>query len=213
MQGRNPLLSLWERHGSSEEAANHRAAAVGRYAHAVPTREAITCLAVSSPRGIIEVGAGAGYWAWLLAHHGVDVVAYDIDPPDGGPHHWFPDVEPWHPVITGDETCVVHHPERTLLLVWPTRDAAWSARAAALHHGAGGHRLAYVGEPAGGRTGDDRLHALLGGIEACLQCRYGINSVPCICSTAQLWRLHQRVELPHWPGFEDDLLIFERLDE
>lgn len=33
-------------------------------------------------RGVVEVGAGMGYWAWQLTQLGVDVVAYDKAPPD-----------------------------------------------------------------------------------------------------------------------------------
>lgn len=32
-------------------------------------------------RGIVEIGAGGGYWAWQLQQAGVDVVAYDPYPP------------------------------------------------------------------------------------------------------------------------------------
>lgn len=53
------------------------------FAWAVPSRSALgliektvraNCLA-----GVVEIGAGKGYWAMLLGHRGVDVVAFDKD--------------------------------------------------------------------------------------------------------------------------------------
>ena len=50
-----------------------------RYAWAVPDERALRILEHFGP--IVEVGAGKGYWASLLAARGVDVVAYDAMPP------------------------------------------------------------------------------------------------------------------------------------
>jgi len=56
-----------------------RELACGRYAWAVPCTEALTALRRLSP--LVEIGAGTGYWARLLAGHGADVAAYDLAPP------------------------------------------------------------------------------------------------------------------------------------
>jgi hypothetical protein len=53
------------------------------YSWAVPTDEAIAAIANASPFGVVEVGAGTGYWAMLLRHRGVDVLAYDRTPVAG----------------------------------------------------------------------------------------------------------------------------------
>ena len=49
-----------------------------QYAWAVPTPEALQIIAKYQP--LIEMGAGTGYWAYLLQQIGVDIEAYDIFP-------------------------------------------------------------------------------------------------------------------------------------
>lgn len=204
----NPLESLWRAtHGHLRE--GERDELVARFAFAIPTGEAARFVASCSPAGVLELGAGTGYWAHILAQFGVDVVAYDIDPPPSATNKWFAGAEPWHPVHVGDETAVSRHPERTLLLVWPTRDREWPARAVRLFHAAGGRRLIYVGEGPGGRSGDDAFHALLGTFDRCWHCAYDIVDSPCIAGITPLWTLRRKIELPHWEGFSDDLYYFE----
>ena len=38
----------------------------------------------NSPFGLVELGAGTGYWAALLRKMDVDVIAYDLRPPGAG---------------------------------------------------------------------------------------------------------------------------------
>ena len=52
-----------------------------RYGFAVPTDDALDAIVACSPRGVLELGAGTGHWAALLARRGVDVIAYDVAPP------------------------------------------------------------------------------------------------------------------------------------
>src|SRR4051794_33637665 len=62
-----------------------------RYAHAVPTSEALQALIELGP--LLEIGAGAGYWARLVRDLGGDVIATDTAaPPDNA---WFRGSEPW----------------------------------------------------------------------------------------------------------------------
>ena len=49
------------------------------YSRAVPTDAALD--AVAALGRVVQVGAGSGYWAALLAARGADVVAYDASPP------------------------------------------------------------------------------------------------------------------------------------
>jgi hypothetical protein len=128
---------------------------VHHYAWAVPTESALAEIRAYSPRGIVEIGAGGGYWAMLLRERGVDVVAYDPDP--AGPNTWH-DGRCWSAVLAGDHTAVVEHPERTLMLCWPEQHAKWSAEAVELYAGA---TVVYVGEDADGITGCARMHDLL----------------------------------------------------
>lgn len=184
---------------------------VSRYSFAIPTTAALTTIAQASPNGVVEVGAGTGYWAMLLAGMGVDVIAFDADPPPSVTNPWFAGRTPWFDVAQADEAIAARHSPRTLLLVWPTRGAVWAADAVRAYHGAGGGCVAFIGEPPGGRTGDDSLHKLLGNVQGCLSCRYSIPDAQCTCSIPRCFLPSIHLELPHWPGFEDDLTIHQRI--
>jgi hypothetical protein len=114
-------------------------------------------------------------------------------------------------VKVGDESVVAHYCNRTLLLVWPTRDETWAGDALADFHRGGGDTVIYVGEGPGGRTGDARFHALLGDTNGCLSCRYGILDVACTCDIRPLWQEVEIITLPHWTTHRDDLHVYRRL--
>jgi hypothetical protein len=201
--GRTPWNPLLDLHRRAQGRAGVREQAIARYGFAVPNDEALDLIVAWSPEGVVELGAGVGYLARLLADRGVDVVAYDKDPPPSATNRWFAGREPWHPVLPGDEGVVGEQTQRTLLIVWPTRDETWPADAVEAFHHAGGGRLVYVGEGPGGRSGDDRFHALLGGIPRCLACTYGVADAACTCGAPVLWRRQRTVELPQWHGYTD----------
>lgn len=209
----NPLLAHY-RDSTAEPgtSATDRDTLLRRYSFAIPTDEALAAIMEVSPGGVVELGAGTGYWARLLHERGVDVIAHDRFPPPAPENPWFAGSTPWYPVTRGGEEIVEAYTDRTLLLVWPTRNEEWAARAATAHHAGGGRRLVYVGEGPGGHTGDDQLHALLGLVERCLACAYGLTDVACTCHVEQRWQLDAVVTLPHWEGFCDDLHVYRRLD-
>jgi hypothetical protein len=180
------------------------------YAFAMPTESALRAVAEASPHGVVEIGAGTGYWARLLHDRGVDVVAFDAAPPPSPSNTWFAGVALWFPVRIGDESTVDRHAERTLLLVWPTRNEDWGAAAVERFASAGGGRLAFVGEAVGGRTGDDRLHALLGELDRCWSCAYDVRTSPCICGLRPRWCRTSAVALPSGHGGE--LRLYRRDD-
>ncbi|MDE0805282.1 MAG: hypothetical protein OSA99_18420, partial [Acidimicrobiales bacterium] len=165
----------------------------------------------SEPNGLVEIGAGTGYWARAIAHDGTPVVAFDQAPPPSTTNTWFNDAEQWFPVAEGDHRHVLSHPERTLLLMWPTKNETWAADAVELFHGAGGRRIVYIGEPPGGRTGDDSFHAMTGGLELCTACSYGLTSVPCVCDIPRLFEPQHHIRIPNWVGFDDEVVLLERL--
>lgn len=204
----NPLLAAYRCWLASRDDLA-RTDAVARYAFAVPTDDALDAVARHAPGGIVELGAGTGYWARLLSDRGVDVIAYDIAPPPASDNHFFAGATPWFDIEPGDQRAVARHPTRTLLLVWPTSDA-WAGDALQAFAAAGGTRVAYVGEGAGGRMGDDVLHAALGLLHGCLACTYAIVDSPCICAIQHQWRRVATIELPHWGGYDDDLYLFDR---
>jgi hypothetical protein len=205
----NPLLEHHERTRGSVS-TDERDALIAKYGFAIPTDRALDAVAEWSPGGVVEVGAGCGYWARMLAERGVDVVAYDLAPAPSADNEWFAGTTPWYPVVPGDETVAARHPERTLLLVWPTRGELWPTRALEAFHDAAGRRVAYVGEGPGGRTGDDLFHAVLGDVTTCVACRHGVADRPCICSTTVRWKRCGEIALPHWDGYVDDLHLYER---
>ena len=201
------LRNAHRRAVSGDEA--ERDEGIARYGFGLPTEEALDLVAAVSPDGVVEVGAGTGYWAHLLTTRGVDVVAYDADPPPSASNTWFAGREPWHPVRIGDERDAARHSDRTLLLVWPTKDESWPADVVRSFHHAGGGRLVYVGEAPGGRTGDLRFHALLGTAGRCVACAYGVTDAPCTCGVDPVWERRLALVLPQWPGHDDRLELYE----
>ena len=207
----NPLLEALNVHGFSDGSEAARDDVIRRFGFAVPNRAAIDAVAAVSENGVIEAGAGVGYWAWMLEAAGVDVVAYDLYPPPSDHNKWFAGVEPWVNVVWGDERAAAAAPQRTLLVVWPTRNEIWAANTVEAYHRAGGTCIVYVGEPPGGRTGDDALHKLVGSLDRCTTCDYGLTNAACVCTVSTLFAPSKVVELPHWPGIADDLSIHYRL--
>ena len=210
----NPLLAAVDAARATGELDEVlREELIVRYALAVPTDELLDCIARWSPSGVVEVGAGTGYWAAALHARGVPVSAHDLHPAPSEDNIWFAGSPQWHPVAEGDTTVVDGHGDRTLLLVWPTNDQTWPADALRRHHAVGGGCVAYVGEPPGGHTGDDVFHALLGDLRTCLQCDHGVLTAPCICDVVPQWRRVDSVELPHLPGCHDDLHVYLRRED
>lgn len=105
------------------------------FAWAVPNRAAIEALA--SRKRIVEIGAGTGYWAWLLRQAGADILAYDLEP--NQPPRWTE-------VESGDSSLAASHPDRTLLLCWPPLDDLMAEKTLKQFTG---DSLAYVGEHRG----------------------------------------------------------------
>lgn len=206
----NPLLERFER---AAGAGNARDECVAAFGFAIPTDAALDRIAAWAPEGVVEVGAGLGYWAHLLQQRGVDVVAYDRNPPPSSGNPWHAGREPWFPVEVGGAERAADHPERLLLIAWPTRDETWPADALEQFAERGGRAVAYVGEPVGGATGDDRFHAMLGELTACLSCAYGLVDLPCVCDVPREWEVVERVPLPSWEGFADDLALYRRRPE
>lgn len=208
----NPLLE--EHHQAGPVGRRHpvRQQLVRRYAYGVPNGEVLEAIAAASPAGVVELGAGTGYWARLLHERGVDVVAYDRWPPGSGANEFVDDDAQWFPVREGDARAVAEHADRTLLLVWPTWNETWPADAAAAFHAAGGTTLVFVGEGPGGLTGDGVLHAQLGSAGRCMACSLQVADAPCVCDVPVLWRAVRCVATPQWADADDACTVYERVD-
>lgn len=60
----------------------HRRDLCLQYAWAIPDPASLAFAAHFLAPRAIEIGAGTGYWAWLLSHLGVEMTCFDIAPPD-----------------------------------------------------------------------------------------------------------------------------------
>lgn len=129
---------------------DRRKSFVANYSWAVPTRQAIQKLCDRvGRRSVLEVGAGNGLWAYLLAKHGVSIVATDAAEPPQAP--WFP-IEACEAV-----TAVERHPEcAALLLCWPPFKEPCAFQALRAFSG---ELLIYIGDAR--FTADGQFHALL----------------------------------------------------
>jgi hypothetical protein len=118
-----------------------------RYAYVFPDDRSLSMLAELGP--IVEIGAGTGYWAYLLRARGVDVLAFDQAPPDGErANRYHAPTSTWSEVVSADHTALTEHSDRTLFLCWPPLFSSlgdclmsYSGNTVALI-GDGGHRTA-----------------------------------------------------------------------
>ncbi|RJQ92373.1 hypothetical protein [Amycolatopsis panacis] len=139
------------------------------YAYAIPSPATLEWIAgFCGDRSLVEVGAGRGYWAAQLSRLGLMVDASDVEPPDTAKNVSFEQSAHQHDVfyqveatdsdrgLSGEQTGAV------LFLCWPP---GWgnemASGAVARFEQLGGDRLVYVGEPKGGKTGDDRFFDIL----------------------------------------------------
>jgi len=151
------------------------------YAWAIPCDEALDILAQYSP--LVEIGAGGGYWAYLLRQRGVDILAYDSHP---GINRWVD--KQWTKVRRGGPEKLRKLPGRTLFLCWPPYDTPMGAQCLKNYRG---NTVIYVGESAGGCTGDGELHSILHKEFAPVRAQ----------------------KIPQWYGIHDEMIIYQRVGE
>lgn len=153
------------------------------YSWAIPNEAAINKLAELAP--IVEMGAGGGYWSYLIRKKvGFSgVVAYDrrIEIPN------FWAKRRWTHTFYGQPSKLKKHRNSTLFLCWPPYNTDMAARCLKYYQG---NRLAYVGEGYGGCTGDDAFHDEL----------------------EEKWNLEETIEIPQWWGVHDQLFVFRKKD-
>ena len=100
---------------------------VSVYSFAVPNNDVIKEIVKHSP--LVEVGAGAGYWAYLITKFGGEICATDS-------YEWergkavspiFTYRKMWYDIerLSAEETIAVH-PTKTPLLVWPYPNQTWA---------------------------------------------------------------------------------------
>ncbi len=153
-----------------------KAAIARHFAWAVPTDEAIAAIRKHAS-SVVEVGAGSGYWAWLMRQAGMAVVAIEAAPP----------TFTWSEVLVGDERMVRSHADKALFLCWPpwATDMASSALAAYA-----GTTVVYVGEWMAGNA-DARFFALL---TAGFECIDGVEIPQWAQRDDRLWIFRRKPE-------------------
>lgn len=135
------------------------------YTWAIPDPETLAFVFKWLGPQAIEMGAGTGYWASLLAAMGLDILAFDACPPDKIANYYHhPENDEtglwtvFYPVEVGDPTTLKDHPDRTLFLCWPPYDKPMGYECLQNYPG---QRIVYIGEGDGGCTGDDEFFTLL----------------------------------------------------
>lgn len=143
---------------------------VHRYSWAIPDPLSVQFVAAYTVGfdGLVEIGAGTGYWAWQLAQRGVDVAAFDEAPPDRVENDYCQDKHlpadqrlrtTYHPVAEGNTRRAKDFPNRALFLCWPPYGSSMAAAALDFYTG---NRLIYLGEGEGGCCADDDFFTALG---------------------------------------------------
>ncbi len=156
---------------------------VHAYSEAIPTLDALELLASLSP--LVEIGAGAGYWARLLDDLGADIIATDHVASQS--NIWTSSSQPWTTVKVCDALDAVRqHGHRNLFCCWPTRPHGYLEAALPAYIG---QTLALITDgPIDPELGPDPLYSVL----------------------KRDWSLSQQLELPHWPARNDSLMIWRR---
>ncbi len=98
---------------SIEQRFDWRTCICSYFAWAVPNDAALQTLLKLGP--LVELGAGTGYWAWLLARMGADIIAFDLAESHEGQGFRFK-----HKLVRdGGLEVLKSNGKRALLLCWP----------------------------------------------------------------------------------------------
>jgi hypothetical protein len=158
---------------------------VRKFSWAVPNDDILTKFAEFSP--IIEIGAGKGYWAHMLSQCGAEVVAFDVNPPNGDDSNIYcDDGDMWYDVRVGDHMQLHHFPNHTPLLVWPEYDMPQALNF--LESLGSRNTFLFVGESYGGCNG-------------CIEFWNKISSE---------WSDEDYIQIPRYDGLHDWGHIFTR---
>jgi hypothetical protein len=161
-----------------------------QYAWAIPNDKALEKIAKCTP--LVEVGAGTGYWAWLLRQLGVDIFAVDRCPPGGSnmsKNGFHPEASTWTEVFSADETVLDSIKDRSLFLCWPPSDHPMAFETLSRFKG---NTFSFVGEDwPSCATGNKDFFELLH--------RDWVLEADC-----------GRVRIPQWPGRKDFLWVYRR---
>lgn len=178
----NPYLTEFEKIKDNWDQLLFRESLVKKYSWAIPNQEAIDYLVSLSP--IVEMGAGTGYWAYLIKQAGGDIIAFDKQP-----YYNLQADYQWTEVLKGEcsrlKSTLVKYPNRTLFLCWAPYNEPFAYRCLKSYKG---NRLVVVGEDWGGCTANDKFFKLL----------------------RKEWQVDKEIGIPHFWGIHDYLAGYRR---
>lgn len=154
---------------------------IRRFSFAIPNEKALEAIARLSP--LVEIGAGTGYWAALLARRGADIVCTGERVVDDS---YNQSIGRYHPVKKVGEAGLCYLINRNAFLCWPPYDCDLAYRVALRVRPR--RYLAVIGEGDGGCTGDDQFHGYV---------REAFDQVEVIA-------------IPQWYGLHDFLAIYRK---
>lgn len=166
----------------------NRSDLTSRFAWSITDPDTVAFVAEHSRGRVIDPMAGTGYWAWLLGQHGVDVLAFDQQPPGHGVNDFHREGNTFATVQLGEaaQTVAQHGAGRTLLLSWPPYGSAVGHNTLAAYPG---DRVIYIGEGESGCCGDDNMFALF----------------------ASGWTEVAATRPVQWGGIHDFVTVYERV--
>ncbi|EDV23582.1 uncharacterized protein TRIADDRAFT_58371 [Trichoplax adhaerens] len=159
------------------------------FAFSVPTLEAINTLR-SLRRKIVSAGAGCGYWEFLLASRGVEIIAFDAN-------GVYPKEMHYITIQTGSSELLSQYSDYALMLAWPDDTDESSFSVDCLSHYEG-DCIIHIGE----LFGETLSFNPWGQSTSCKFQLELLKSFRCI----------KRVNLPNWPGHKDNLTIWRRIN-
>lgn len=122
---------------------------VEKYSWAIPNHEALIVLQRYSP--ILEIGAGKGYWAYLMRKNETAVQAFDLKSSENTPGSWSM-------VLEINENTFNYTHGHTLFLCWPPYENPMAYDAITKFEG---ENVIYIGEGYEGYTADEKFHDYL----------------------------------------------------
>ena len=185
----NPYLEYYEaahQCGDPAHAALSRHPGCIAWSFAVPNDAAIQKLVALSP--ILEMGAGTGYWGWLVQQAGGCIDMFDIAPP--GMHNcynMYGFTKTYAPVKQGTSITVEfpEYKDHTLLLCWPSNRSVFAEWCLKKFQG---QRFVYVGEHYDGCCATPEFFERI----------------------AKDWVQVAHINIPQWWGCEDAMWVYER---
>lgn len=159
---------------------------IRRFSFAIPSSEGIKEIIKYSP--LIEIGAGNGYWAYIIHQYGGDIIAFDNNKRN---EVWDTEYKEqyykkyWFDVKNGNEKEINNYPKRTLFLSWIEYCSEMGLRCLKKYKG---QYFIHVGEGEGGCCATDSFFEYL----------------------EKKWILSKYINIPQWDGIHDYLEIYKR---